>query len=120
MMRGKKMKDSEASGKERHRGFAFLLSLVMLAGLAVAFAWGYLAPGPESIGLAHRVDGALTESGVESRVTAVLLNYRAYDTLLECFVLFLGVAVVWSLQPSRPVQHDLPVDPVLSSLVSFL
>jgi multisubunit Na+/H+ antiporter MnhB subunit len=92
----------------------------MLAGLAAALAWGYLAPGPESFGLAHRVDAALTESGVESRVTAVLLNYRVYDTLLECFVLFLGVAIVWSLQPVRPVQHDPPVDPVLSSLVRFL
>lgn len=119
-MRGKKMKDSKASGKEQHRGLFSILSLVMLAALAAALAWGYLAPGPESFGLAHRVDGALTESGVESRVTAVLLNYRAYDTLLECFVLFLGVAVVWSLQPSHPARHDPPVDPVLSSLVRFL
>lgn len=119
-MRGKKMKDSKASGKEQHRGLFSILSLVMLAALAAALAWGYLAPGPESFGLAHRVDGALAESGVESRVTAVLLNYRAYDTLLECFVLFLGVAVLWSLQPFRSVQHDPPVDPVLSSLVRFL
>jgi hypothetical protein len=40
--------------------------------------------------------------------------------LLECFVLFLGVATVWSLQPARPVQDDPPVDPVLSSLVRLL
>ena len=120
MMRGEKMKGSETSGKERQRTLASLLRLVMFSALYTALVWGYLTPGSESFGLARQVDGALPESGVESRVTAVLLNYRAYDTLLECFVLFLGVAVLWSLQPSRPVRHDPTVDPVLSSLVRLL
>lgn len=119
-MRGVKMKGLEGSGKKRHIRLVSLLNMVMLAGLSAALAWAYLAPGPEALGLAHRVDAALAESGVKSRVTAVLLNYRAYDTLLECFVLFLGVATVWSLQPARPVQHDPPVDPVLASLVRLL
>ncbi|MCK4838811.1 MAG: hypothetical protein KAS94_08395 [Desulfobulbaceae bacterium] len=114
------MKGSEASGKRRHISLLSLLSLVMLAGLSAALAWAFLTPGPDPLGLAHRVDAALAESGVESRVTAVLLNYRAYDTLLECFVLFLGVAIVWSLQPSRPVRQEPRVDPVLSSLVRLL
>jgi multisubunit Na+/H+ antiporter MnhB subunit len=37
-------------------------------------------------------------SGVEHPVTAVLLNFRAYDTLMELVVLLAAVVVVWSLE----------------------
>ncbi|MBU0480385.1 MAG: sodium:proton antiporter [Proteobacteria bacterium] len=113
------MKDDAKKAAWR-RILASSLGLVMPVALFAVLAWGYLAPGTRSSGLARHVDEALAESGVESRVTAVLLNYRAYDTLLECFVLFLGVAVVWSMRPSRSAGSDSPADPVLLSLVRLL
>lgn len=43
----------------------------------------------------------LTAAGVSNPVTAVLLNFRAYDTLLEAVVLVLALVGVWSLTPDR-------------------
>lgn len=43
----------------------------------------------------------LPESGVEHPVTAVLLNYRAWDTLLELVVLLLALLGVRQLRPAR-------------------
>ncbi len=114
------MTGNESTGHRRGMGLVPLFNLVMLVALFAALAWGYLAPVSGSSGLAHRVDAALVESGVESRVTAVLLNYRAYDTLLECFVLFLGVVAVWSLRPFRYDRHDPSPGLILSSLVRLL
>jgi multisubunit Na+/H+ antiporter MnhB subunit len=47
------------------------------------------------------VTSRLPESGVASAVTAVLLNFRAYDTLLEVSVLALAVAAVRVLRPGE-------------------
>ncbi|MGE6688040.1 Na(+)/H(+) antiporter subunit B [Stutzerimonas stutzeri] len=49
-----------------------------------------------------QIDAALAQSGVEHPVTAVLLNFRAWDTLLELAVLLLallGARQLGSLQP---------------------
>ncbi len=108
--------------KRRTRSYALLsfVQLVMLAALAFVLAWAYLAPGPQLAGLGLQVEDALLESGVESRVTAVLLNFRAYDTLLECFVLLLGVTAVWSFRPYLSTGPDASFSPILISLVRFL
>lgn len=68
-----------------------LLVLVLCAALAagLGFAmWQLPAPGGE---LAAAVRQEMTASGVEHAVTAVLLNFRGYDTLLEIAVLLLAV-----------------------------
>lgn len=66
--------------------------------LAVAAAAWEL---PEATGgLRHAVDARLGESGVANPVTAVLLNFRGYDTLLEVAVLIL--ALVAMLAPGLP------------------
>lgn len=67
---------------------------VLLAGLGFT-AWILPAPG-----LGEPVAAALPRSGVENPVTAVLLNFRAFDTLLEVGILVLGTVAVWSLGPS--------------------
>ncbi len=62
--------------------------------LAFAF-WRVAAPGPP--GLPEAVDAGLAVSGARNPVTAVLLNFRGYDTMLEVGVLFVaavGVLVV--------------------------
>ncbi len=43
----------------------------------------------------------LSLSGVESPVTAVLLNFRGYDTLLEVGVITLGVLGIVALEPNK-------------------
>lgn len=45
----------------------------------------------------------LPASGVDHPVTAVLLNYRAWDTLLELVVLLLALLGVRQLQPAKQV-----------------
>lgn len=52
------------------------------------------APWPAA-GLSEAVAARLDASGVRNPVTAVLLNFRAYDTLLEVVVLLAAAAVVW-------------------------
>jgi len=60
-------------------------------------------PG-RSPGLAHEVQSALPTSGVTNPVTAVLLNFRGYDTLLEVGVLTLALIVVWSIGSAAPTS----------------
>lgn len=70
-------------------------------------------------GLAGLVAEQLAASGVENPVTAVLLNFRGYDTLLEVAVLSAAIIGVWSLavMPSRRVGAP---DAVLALLAQIL
>ena len=52
--------------------------------------------------LAQAVSENLAASGVSNPVTAVLLNFRAYDTLLELAVLLTAVLGIFALGPARP------------------
>ena len=66
------------------------------AGLAGALAWAWFAlplpdrPGPE-------LAAAMPQAGVGNPVTAVLLNFRAWDTLLESVVLLAALVGLWML-----------------------
>lgn len=76
--------------------------LVGLLGLLLFWVfYSTLIMAPEqrlgAIALEH-----LPESGVSNPVTAVLLNYRSYDTLLELGVLLTALLGIWSLGPPRP------------------
>jgi multisubunit Na+/H+ antiporter MnhB subunit len=62
-----------------------------------------------SRGLAPLVEERLAESGVEHPVTAVLLNFRSYDTWLEVAVLVLGAIAILTLRAA----HDLAALPTL-------
>lgn len=65
---------------------------------AVAFAGlligAILEPLPGGVDLRVAVTNNMTASGVEHPVTAVLLNFRGYDTLLEIAVLLLALIVI--------------------------
>ncbi|HSO06205.1 MAG TPA: hydrogen gas-evolving membrane-bound hydrogenase subunit E [Pelomicrobium sp.] len=61
------------------------------AGLFALLAWAVLALPAPTPGLAPQVAARLEESGVRNPVTAVLLNFRGYDTLLEVTVLVLAL-----------------------------
>ena len=68
------------------------------------------------------VAARLRESGVEHPVTAVLLNFRGYDTLLEIAVLLLavlGVLVVRQAADS-PAQTTPPAGAILAMLTQLV
>jgi multisubunit Na+/H+ antiporter MnhB subunit len=82
------------------RWIAGALSWVLGLGLAGTMT---ALPFPGE-GLTPLVQAYLTESGVRHPVTAVLLNYRGYDTLLEIAVLQAAVLGVLAFRPTRPVS----------------
>ena len=93
-----------------------VLSLVLLTALIWA-AWSLpVAP----TGLTGPSFERLAESGVEHPVTAVLLNFRGYDTLLEISVLLLAIVGVWSLRPGEWPASDVRGRPLLFSLLRLL
>ncbi len=63
-------------------------------GLAVAFL-GAPSAGP---GFDTLVAESMPASGVDHPVTGVLLNFRAYDTLMEVVVLLAAVVAVWQIE----------------------
>lgn len=58
------------------------------------------------------------ESGVSNPVTAVLLNFRAYDTLLELAVLMAAILGIWSTGPAVP--GFLPAGEALEKLTAAI
>jgi multisubunit Na+/H+ antiporter MnhB subunit len=71
----------------RDLGLGAGLGFVALATSVAALAWTVRALPPAGPGLSEHVLGELPASGVSHPVTAVLLNYRGYDTFLEILVL---------------------------------
>jgi multisubunit Na+/H+ antiporter MnhB subunit len=93
-----------------------ILSLALLAGLN----WAVLSLPAKPTGLTAESLVKLPESGVANPVTAVLLNYRGYDTLLEVGVLLLAIVGVWSLRRGEWPAGDLRDRPLLMSLLRVL
>lgn len=93
-------------------------ALVVLA--AAAFAVLLIAamldlPSPV-VNLPTAVAANMAASGVEHPVTAVLLNFRGYDTLLEIGVLLLALLVVLAVSPRAESAALVSTDPVLQTL----
>lgn len=102
----------------RHVGAQFLLPVV-LTSFAAVLIW--MVHGlPPSSGLVQMVVQHLPESGVRHPVTAVLLNFRGYDTLLELGVLLLALMAIWSMIPAAPPGTDDPVPPAQQGLTRTL
>jgi multisubunit Na+/H+ antiporter MnhB subunit len=79
-----------------------------------------MLPAP-TIDIPAQVQRELPNSGASNPVTAVLLNFRNYDTLLEVGVLLLSVIGVWSLRLNpTPVRRPWADDRVLHALVRLL
>jgi len=87
---------------------------------AVAAGLGYIVwtLPTDAAGLSAEVAANLADSGVTNPVTAVLLNFRGYDTLLEVLVLLLALLGVWSLNVETLEPHA-ATDPVLVALPRF-
>ncbi|MGB5733565.1 MAG: MnhB domain-containing protein, partial [Thiohalocapsa sp.] len=72
-------------------------------------------PGPRLAELAH---ANVPLSGVTNPVTSVLLNFRAYDTLMELAVLLAALTGIWSLgRAAAPFQR---AGPALRGMVAWI
>jgi len=95
-------------------------SAVIAIALFATLTWAVLSLPAETGGLAGRALDALEQSGVSNPVTAALLNYRAYDTLLEIGVLLLAVVATWAMARADPPGVRLVRGPVLHGLARVL
>ena len=94
----------ERSGSSRDAGYADVppalrwAVTLLCAGLAGILGWALLEAFDSSARdtLAQAVAANLATSGVSNPVTAVLLNFRAYDTLLELAVLRAFILVLFA------------------------
>lgn len=93
-----------------------VLAVVVAVGIGTA-----VVMLPATAGLGPDVRAAVPAAGVSYPVTAVLLDLRAYDTLLEVAVLFVAVLAVRSQASTAGagVQDD-PNRPLLAVLVRLL
>ena len=97
-------------------------TLVMLAaaGLALALGHAILQLPQAAVSVPAQVAGNMGQSGVEHPVTAVLLNFRGYDTLLEVAVLLLAFFGVLALSQTQSVCPAEPAHALLQALARLL
>lgn len=98
---------------------AVLVAVALAVPVAVLLAVAGLALG-RAPGLGDAVREALPGTGVDHPVTAVLLDLRSYDTLLEVAVLFVSALAVLALHTDddlAAVPLPPPAEPVLAGLV---
>lgn len=104
--------------KRKRQIFVWLLAIpLLLIIVGLGYAISLLTPYPT--GLSTAVAENIDASGVSNPVTAVLLNFRVYDTLLEVAVLFLALLGVWSLEIRESAIGSEP-EPVLDVLTRVL
>lgn len=97
-----RLRDSEAAARAETAGvvtrlLALLLSLAVTAAVVV-YVLSLPDPAPS---LAGPVAANIGATDVGNPITAVLLAFRAMDTLLEAIVLVIALIGVWSLAPDR-------------------
>jgi multisubunit Na+/H+ antiporter MnhB subunit len=95
----------------RRSGLLPMLKAALVLALAAVLVLVVLGLPAQGEGLTRAAAQNLDRSGVEHPVTAVLLNFRGYDTWLEVGVLLLAALGLLALQQA----HDLRFAPSLRS-----
>jgi multisubunit Na+/H+ antiporter MnhB subunit len=114
-LRGEPRRDEEPTGSlPAWSVTALAAALALMTGWVL---WQTL-PEADAVRLAGAVQARLDESGVTNPVTAVLLNFRAYDTLLELAVLLAALLGILALGPERPGFEQ--ADPLLRGFGAVL
>lgn len=90
--------------------------IAMAAAFAIVLGGAMLDLAPAAVDLRVPVSAHLGESGVSHPVTAVLLNYRGYDTLLEIAVLLLALLVILAVAGDTRSASPRSAHPVLQTL----
>ncbi|MFU8772124.1 MAG: hydrogen gas-evolving membrane-bound hydrogenase subunit E, partial [Anaerolineales bacterium] len=102
------------------RGLERLALRVLTLVFAIILIVAVLSLPITSPGLTDAAMEALPQSGVENPVTAVLLNIRGYDTLLEIAVLLLAAVGVWAFSRRIAGHYFNPHSEVLLSFIRFI
>ena len=97
----------------------FAVALAALA-FAVLLIAAMLAPLPGGVELRDAVAGQMAASGVRHPVTAVLLNFRGYDTLLEIAVLLLALIVILAAGIDTSSDRARAANPVLQTMARLV
>ncbi|HKE92982.1 MAG TPA: hydrogenase subunit MbhD domain-containing protein [Povalibacter sp.] len=90
-----------AAAAERPRVLTRLLAAIVSIAVAGVVAVCVLLLPSSAPTLAPEVVANIAATGVGNPITAVLLSFRAMDTLLEAVVLLFALIGVWSLAPDR-------------------
>jgi multisubunit Na+/H+ antiporter MnhB subunit len=101
-------------------GIERLALRILIVVLAIVLFGAVLSLPITSPGLTSLAMEALPESGVKNPVTAVLLNLRGYDTLLEIAVLLLAAVGVWAFSRQTTGHYYNPHSDVLLAFVRFI
>jgi multisubunit Na+/H+ antiporter MnhB subunit len=115
--------DTQTVHNRNHSSLKFMFEwtvTLLCVALAGVLAWALAQAfnrAPQDT-LAQAVSENLATSGVSNPVTAVLLNFRAYDTLLELAVLLTAVLGIFALGPARRGYRA--AGPVFDGLVRWL
>lgn len=122
-----RLRQTEAAVRgERPGAPARMLALFLSAMVAAALAACVLALPEPAPTLAPQVAANMAATGVGNPVTAVLLAFRAMDTLLEAIVLIFALIGVWSLAPDRVwggrpgARYDADPDGILAYVARIL
>lgn len=102
------------------RLFTWHLCWLLPSSTAAILAIGYIITTLPQPGMQAAIDAVTPLSGAEHGVTAVLLNLRAFDTLLEVAVMLAAVGVIWSLEKAihpPAFQDSFPTLPILARLL---
>ena len=91
--------------------------LLLVLAVAAVLGWTVFSLPRDSSGLTGPALAQLPNSGVTNPVTAAVLNYRGYDTLMEVAVLLLAVLGVWSVATAENQPAAQPASPVLLSFL---
>jgi len=95
-----------------------LLIALLITLLAIGLGNAVLSLSTSTAGLTQIVNSQMAQSGVSHPVTAVLLNFRGYDTLLEMVVLLLALLGVWAIGEAR--YQEIAPGPVLDTFARLL
>ncbi len=97
-----RLRSTEAAAREERPGALPRLAAALVAGaVTAALAISLLALPDPAPTLAPEVAANIAAAAVGNPITAVLLAFRAMDTLLEAIVLVFALIGVWSLAPDR-------------------
>lgn len=92
-----------------------LLVIALLVLVAIPLIWGVALLPPHGSALtpiqthvsAYYLENGVEQAGTENIVTAVILNYRGFDTSYEVVVIFTGFAAVMAvLAPAKRKRFD--------------
>jgi multisubunit Na+/H+ antiporter MnhB subunit len=96
------------------------MAAISVLALTSVLGWSVWTLPPFSDRMQRLVASNMAASGVENPVTAVLLNFRGYDTLLEIGVLLLAALSVLSVVPSQAIFSKSTPSPILILLLRWL